>query len=314
MFTIEGLRHPAVSPLPGITVKRVIADGESQSALRLTPYYNSIDPLHRVVDGIVYYDAASPLRTDSPTKAISVATEMGIGLLPSGLPGPDSANYRRWEVAGTSHVSYEDMQYVDPMVLRDGFLKLPDGTPSTLTGVITGCAWYPLWSTVPTGYVLDSAFDHLNRWIRGGPPAPTAPRMERDFSAPPIYDPTTPSGVAPGYAKDPNGNTIGGIQLAEYAHPTAYIKGAGNAGPGTCWLTGTHRRFTDQELASRYPDPYAYLRGVIKLTAQNVADGFILPRDAARTVHNAYIVFRHLLHLRDLHQHNQIKSVRVHHG
>jgi hypothetical protein len=189
------------------------------------------------------------------------------------------------------------MRYVDAITGRDGFLKLPDGTPTTLTGVITGCAWNPLWSTVPTGYVLDSAFDHINRWVKGGRPAPTAPLMRRDPNAPPLFDPAAPGGVAPNYAKDPNGNTIGGIQLAEYAYPTAHIKGAGNTGPGQCWLTGTHRWFTDKELAARYPDPYAYLHGVLTLTSRNLAAGFILPRDAARTVHNAYVVFKRLLQL-----------------
>jgi hypothetical protein len=294
--TIEGLRHPGdVNPLPGMTVRHVIADGESQSALRLTPYYNSIDPLARVVDGIVYYDAAGQLRTDSPTKAISVATEIGVGLTPSGLPAPDSTNSRRWEVAGASHVSFEDLKYVDPMVLRDCYLKSADGGCSTLTGIITGCSQSPAWSTVPTGYVIDSALDHMNKWIQGGPPPPYAPRLERDFSAPPLYDPAATGGTAPAYAKDANGHTIGGIQLAQYAYPNAVIKGAGTTGPGSCWLTGMHRFLTGQELSALYPDPYTYLAGTIKLTAQNVASGYLLPVDAAQTIHDAYRVFRELL-------------------
>ena len=290
--TIQGLRHPTgVDPVPGNRVKRVIANGESQSALRLTGYYNSIDPLHHVADGIVYYDAAGPLRTDSHTEAISVATEIGVGLLPDGLPGDDSANYRRWELAGTSHVSSQDMQYVDPMVLRDGYLKTPTGAPSTLTGLTTGCAWYPLWSPVPTGYVLDSAFDHLNKWIKNGRAAPSAPRLERDLTAPPLFNPTLPGAnppnTAPAYAKDANGNTIGGIQLSQYAYPTAEIEGAGNTGPATCWLAGLNRPFTEQELKARYPSARDYLRGVASLTRQNVASGFLLPEDAARTLLDA---------------------------
>jgi hypothetical protein len=296
--TIKGLRHPgAVNPLPGMPVRHVIATGESQSALRLTPYYNSIDPLAHVVDGIVYYDAAGQLRTDSPTKAISVATEIGVGLLPSGLPAPDSANYRRWELAGTSHVSYEDLQYVDPMVLRDCYLKTAAGACSTLTGLITGCSESPAWSTVPTGYVLDSAFDHMNKWIQDGPPPPTAPRLERDFSAPPLYDPAASGGHAPAYAKNANGLTIGGIQLAEYDYSAAVNVGAGTTGPGSCWLTGKHQFLTDQQLAARYPDPHSYLHGAVQLTAQNVAHGFILPEDAAQTLKHAYAVYLLLLQL-----------------
>ena len=57
--TVQALRDGA---LPSLDVRRVIANGESQSAGRLTTYYNSIDPLHRVIDGIVYYDRGGPLR------------------------------------------------------------------------------------------------------------------------------------------------------------------------------------------------------------------------------------------------------------
>jgi len=91
------------------------------------------------------------------------------------------------------------------------------------------------------------------------------------------------------------GQTIGGIQLAEYAYPNAIIKGAGTTGPGFCWLTGMHQFFTSQELAARYPDPHAYLAESIRLTEQNVARGFILPFDAAQTIREAYRVFQELL-------------------
>jgi hypothetical protein len=56
--TVEGLRQTGhLNPIRG-KVKQVIALGESQSASRLTDYYNSIDPLYRAIDGVVFYDAA----------------------------------------------------------------------------------------------------------------------------------------------------------------------------------------------------------------------------------------------------------------
>jgi hypothetical protein len=145
--------------------------------------------------------------------------------------------------------------------------------------------------------VLDSAFDHLERWIQGGPPAPVAPRLQRDPNAPRLFDPAATGGTAPGYATDAIGNTAGGIQLAEYALPNAEIKGAGTTGPGSCWLTGKHRWFTGQELSARYPDPGSYLRSTSRLTASNVSRGFILREDAARTLHDARTVYRQLLHV-----------------
>jgi Alpha/beta hydrolase domain len=81
---IAAIREPgSVDALPGMKVRRVIATGESQAGRRLTQYYNSIDPLHRVVDGMVFYDPGYTdiggentwhlLRADNPTKLISVS-------------------------------------------------------------------------------------------------------------------------------------------------------------------------------------------------------------------------------------------------
>jgi hypothetical protein len=290
--SVAAVRRPrATEPFSGLAVKNVIACGESQAALRLTDYYNSIDPLHRLVDAVVFYDAAGPLRADSPTKAVSVATEIGIGLLPSGLPAPDSANCRRWEVAGTSHASLHDMRYVDAVVVRDGYLRFPDGTPATVTGQITGAAWYPLWSPVPAGYVVNAAFDHARRWIQEGAPAPSAPPINRDHNAPRLYNPAA-GGESPALAQDAIGMTTGGIQLAEHACPAAHLKGAGNTGPGSCWLAGSHRWFSDAELAARYQTPEAYLRQVTDHAAKNAADGFLLPDDAQRTISAAAAIAR----------------------
>jgi len=84
---IAAIREPgSVDVLPGMKARRVIATGESQAGRRLTQYYNSIDPLHRVVDGMVFYDPGYTdiggestwhlLRTDNPTKLISVGAEV----------------------------------------------------------------------------------------------------------------------------------------------------------------------------------------------------------------------------------------------
>jgi hypothetical protein len=264
--TVQALRGGALASL---AVKRVIANGESQSAGRLTSYYNSIDPLHRVVDGIVYYDRGGPWRTDSPTKAISVATEFGSR---SGATLPDSPSFRLWEVAGSSHVSLHDVRYVDAITGRDKGLP----APVTLTELITGCAYEPLWSTVPTHHVLNSAFDHVNRWIQGFPAPPSAPRMEREGT---------------GLKRDGDNRVVGGIRLADFTHPTAFTLGGLNTGPGFCYLAGHHRFYTASELAARYPDPHVYVRGVVDTTAGNLAAGYVLGADAGETVAAAYRVF-----------------------
>jgi hypothetical protein len=270
---IKGLKEPgAVNPLQGLKVQRVIADGQSQSAGMLTRYYNSIDPLHRLVDGVVYYDGAGALRTDSSTKAITVATEV-LG----GQPGPsqpDNAVFRRWDVAGSSHSGLYDIIYADAIVGRDGALKGPDGKVSTVTGLITGCAWTPLWSAVPAHYLMDSAFHHMNLWIQGRSTPPSAPRFARDAGV-------TPSPVR--VAAD--GIVEGGVRLAEVEYPWGVNKGRGNTGPNPfCFLGGTHRPFTAPEFAARYPDRQAFIRNVERVTAEMREKGLLLAEDAAKTV------------------------------
>jgi len=66
----------AVAPLPGLDVERTIALGESQSAGRLTNYYNGIQPLTGVFDGFVYLDGAGALRADQAIPAISVRSRL----------------------------------------------------------------------------------------------------------------------------------------------------------------------------------------------------------------------------------------------
>lgn len=267
--TIQALRHPgAVDALGGLKVERVIADGESQSASMLTRYYNGIDPLHREIDGVVFYDGAGPLRTDSPTKAITVGTEV-FGADP-GSPQPDSAVYRRWEVAGASHIDLYDAQYADAITARDGALKSPDGKTVSVTGLITGCAWSPIWSAVPTHYVVTSAFAHMNSWIKDGVAPPGAPRFERDASVTPAVTHLGADGVI-----------AGGIRLSEVEYPTGTNRGRGNTGANFfCFISGAHKPFTAEELAARYPDPAVYVRNVEALDARNAAAGFILPVDA----------------------------------
>ncbi|MGC1424541.1 MAG: alpha/beta hydrolase domain-containing protein, partial [Terracidiphilus sp.] len=252
-------------PLAGLVIKHLIAVGESQSALRLTAYYNSIQPIHNLYQGSVYYDAAGSLRSDTKVPAISVGTEFGAAFPVIATVG-DSPFLRRWPVAGTSHVSFQEMDgYVDVETLRDGFLKSPDGKPLSLTQATPGCKQTPLWSKVPTELVLNSAYEHLNLWINDGTAAPAAPQFERN---------------ADGTLKrDADGELLGGIRLPQLAVPTAQNSGF-NSGPGTCMLAGFHHDYSSIELKARYHDHDGYAHEVDKATQEVLDAGFILPYDA----------------------------------
>ena len=84
--------------------------------MRLSLYYNAIQPIYRVFDGFVFLDLAQQMRADVPTPAISVNSESLAGF----LPPPTTSDYTRiWEVTGASHASFYAVNYVDALLLRD---------------------------------------------------------------------------------------------------------------------------------------------------------------------------------------------------
>jgi hypothetical protein len=259
--------HGANDPLAGLSVKQLLAAGESQSALRLTSYYNSIQPLHHLYQGFVYYDAAGALRSDTKVPAISVGTEFGAGFPVIAATG-DTPFLRRWPVAGTSHVSFQEMDgYVDVETRRDGFIKSTEGESVSVTQSTLGCKDYPLWSEVPTELVLNAAYAQLSRWISNGTGAPAAPQFERN---------------ADGALKHgANGELLGGIRLPQVVVPTGQ-NSAINSGPGTCILAGFHHDYNSSRLKAQYRDHITYVREVHEVTQALMKSGFMLPYDADR--------------------------------
>ena len=257
------------APLPGLNVKHVIALGQSQSALRLAWYYNAIQPLYKFFDGFVFLDLASQLRPDIATPAVSVNTQATADMLP---PMTTSEYTRIWAVAGASHTSLESIKYVDALALRDKSFPGPNG-PMSFTDVIgqQNCKLSPLFSTVNTGYVLDAAFDSVRQWIQTGKAAAPTRAFERN--------------AAGKIVRDADGNARGGIRLAQFVVPTAFL--SPNGDQLGCLLSGHHRDFTKADLKKRYGSHKAYVSQVRTVTKQIMDNGYILPQDAAATVQAA---------------------------
>jgi Alpha/beta hydrolase domain len=267
-------RSSASPLLGGLTVKKLIAAGESQSAFRLTSYYNSIQPLHRVYDGFLLYDRGGPgaLRTDVGAKLMGFGSEFMNTYL-GGSPQADSADLRYWEVAGASHVSLAEMVgHVDPVVSRDAALKLPDGTVLSLSDAVNlgNCTPSPIWSRVPNGDVMKAALKALNTWVSGGAAPVNVPRLVLDGQN--------------RLLRDSDGRVYGGVRTSAYEVPTSTNVGVG---AGACMLAGYHLDFTPTQLCQRYGSPAAYVARVQALAAANVRDGVLLPEDAQRTVDDA---------------------------
>jgi hypothetical protein len=263
--------HGPDDPLAGMDIRHLIAAGESQSAFRLTRYYNSIQPLHNLFEGFVFYDTAAITRGDIEVPVIRVESE----IFANSVVRTDTPFVRGWQVAGATHVSFQEIGgYVDVETLRDGFFKLPDGTPVSLTEVIQDCQRYPLWSTVRTELVLNAAFDKVNTWIEDGTAAPAAPYYERN---------------ADGTIKrDANGMVLGGIRLPDFVVPTA-LNITMNTGPGFCFLTGSHHYYSPAELKTLYSSHGGYVEKVVQATQKVLKDGFILRYDAQQIIKQAAI-------------------------
>jgi hypothetical protein len=263
--------------LDGLQVERVIAASESQSTLKVSTYYNAIQPLHRVYDGFLFYDRSGQLRTDTGVKSIAIGTEI-FTILMQQPPQNDTDHQRWWEVNGASHFSLDEIEdYVDPFIKRDGAFRDAGGAAmslSELTHANGPCTPNTIYSRVPNGDIMKAALASLNTWISGGPAPATAPRF--------VVDDQTP----PQYVRDADGQILGGISTAAQDAPISRNRGIGE-GPWFCGPSGNHVDFTPAQLCERYGSQDAYVTRVRAVVNANVRSGFLLPEEAHRTIEEA---------------------------
>ncbi len=237
--------------LGGLEAERVLGIGASQSAGRMTIYYNSVLPQELpVFDGYAFIVGTAPSRVGSePIIQVLSETDVTNPL----TRRPDSDVFRRWEVAGAAHSGWEGSEYRAPLQVRD------------LGAAPVYQCTNPHFSRVPLSQAIQAAYGHLARWVDGGAPPPHAPYLE--------FTGTTKVRNALGLAQ-------GGIQLSQVAVPTALNTGS-NSGPSFCILFGTHIPFDDAQLGDLYRNHGRYVSAVTHVDEANVAAGFLLEADAA---------------------------------
>lgn len=253
------LREPAArcngsaDPMGGLEPKTLLAIGASQSAGRMTVYYDAILPkaTYAPFDGYAFVVGSAPSREGSEP-VFHVLSETDVRAV--ARRRDDSSHYRRWEVAGAAHAGYRGYAYRRPILQRD----LPEGSATYQ------CDRPPL-SRVSLHLVLRAAYVHLERWVREGVPPPIAPDILRDETG--------------AIVRNELGLALGGIQLSQVAVPIALNTGA-NSGPGFCILLGTYIPFTAEQLARLYPSEARYLALVEQVDRNNVRLGYLLPEDA----------------------------------
>lgn len=255
----EAVRDPeGADPMGGISVDKIIAIGASQSAGRMTVYYDRILPQIEdpVFDGYEFIVGTAPTRVgDEPVFHILSETDVRT---PAGRR-PDSEVYRRWEVAGSAHSGYEGQRYRRPLSERD----LPDGAPQY------NCLVEP-FSRVPLHHVIAAAHDHMVDWIDGEVP-PSAPYLEFDGNV---------------KVRNELGLAQGGIQLSQVEAPTAINTGS-NAGESFCFLFGSYEPLDDETLSELYRNHGRYVTAVRRSDADNVRAGYLLRDDARNNLRSA---------------------------
>jgi len=284
----RGRARQPVDPMGGLDVKRVVAQGASQSAGRLATYLNAIQPRTRALDGFIlaiYFGSGSALEVGDAVVNINVANAVppsqrlrGSHLLRDdlGVPvfvinseleaiacypvrQPDTNTFRYWESAGTCHVSDQGMRDRQSKLIRDRLKVLP-----LPTGI----------NRIPMAPLYDAVFHHMQRWLADGTPPPVQPKVEF-------------AGDPPQVVRDAHGNAKGGIRLPQIEVPLATNSAIPLANDVFAFLRGSCYPFNAEQLRELYGDKAAYLRNFEAAAQRAVDAGVLMPRDVAPLVAEA---------------------------
>jgi hypothetical protein len=265
--------------LEGLKPERLIAYGESQSAIRMVSYVNGVHPLAKVYDGFFIHSrgaGANPfdnsggglgfggggavfIRDDIDEKVFQFQTETDVTGMLAFLPArqPDSGKLRTWEVAGTSHAD----QY------------LVDFNASMVTEGAVQCDGA---NTGPQYRVIRAALHSLNLWLRDGTEPPKGEVLKTDASGKSL--------------RDDHGNALGGVRSPDVDVPIKTLSGdpAGSSGGSIwCFLFGSTTPFTPEMLKSLYPTHDDYVMKVKDAAQKSQAGGFALEPEAQGFVADA---------------------------
>jgi hypothetical protein len=276
-----------------LRAERVIAVGESQSAMFLTTYVNAVDPLVRAYDGFLVHsrlgpaaplDGGSIFDESAATDAVRFRTDVRVPLLAiiteTDLFGgvrqgyyfarrPDDEKLRVWEIPGSAHADNYTIQ-VAP--IDSGTAPLRDIVAAYApTDTLMGQQLQHCINFAPQHhYVLQAALDALHTWVRTGEPAPAAPPIEVGETDPP----------AP--VLDSHRLALGGVRTPWVDVPTARTSGIGGPESVMSAIFGSEEPFDAATLGRLYPGGAGeYLDRFTAALDTAIGAGFVLAADRA---------------------------------
>ena len=279
-----------VDPMGGLEVRRIIAQGASQSAGRLSTYVNAVQPLAGAIDGFLltlYFGSGSPLEVgqgfvslpapgteeartrpplvgshqlrddlDVPVMVVNSESETESCY---GVRQPDTDRFRYWEAAGTAHISRQAMASAGPRYQRDFGFVPPD---------------QPGINEAPMNPVIDAAMHHMLAWVEHGVAPPSQPRIEF-------------VGEPPAVSRDEHGIARGGIRLPEVEVPIAHNSAIPLTPDFTSRLGGSSSPFPPEVLRALYASRADYLKRFEQAAREAEAAGAILPAGAETLIAEA---------------------------
>ncbi|MEV0355691.1 alpha/beta hydrolase domain-containing protein [Nocardia sp. NPDC050697] len=293
IFTQIGtvVRHRGAELLGALRPERILAVGESQSAMFLTTYINAVAPLAPVYDGFFVHSRfgpAAPLdgrslldpgtipslpcprfRDDAAAPVLALITETD--LLGSALPGylsarqPGDGPARVWELPGAAHA---DNYTIQGAFLDNGRTPVEElARAYRPTDTLLGRPLGHFLNFAPQHhYVLHAAIARLHDWVRTGRAAPAAPRIEL----------TEPDAIA----VDRDGIARGGVRTPWVEVPLAATSGRNPQTDRMAMLFGSGEPFDAAHLARRYPGGHAqYLTEFTAALDHTISAGFLVGAD-----------------------------------
>lgn len=293
------LRLPAdEGPLGRLTVRHLVAAGESQSAACLVTYLNAVDHHASVFDGAFVHGRPGTglalngslavqriqeegfeqttrsiaakgerIRDDVRIPVLILQSETDLVVLGGRRAAQaDSDKLRVWEIAGAAHA---DTYTISASRVDDGTVS-PERLAELLRPtrhLITGPTVQPVNAGPQQHYVAQAALDHLVHWITEGTPPPSGPRLELEESG-------------ESYQTNADGNAKGGIRTPWVEAPTATLSGLGQTGEAFAVLFGVTAPFDDDTLARLYPrGKEEYLERFESSLDAAITKGFLLGED-----------------------------------
>lgn len=281
-------RSGKIFPAQGPKVERLIAYGQSQSAMRLITYVNAIQPLANVFDGFFIQsraqwgapvgDESGPLvgngkpvhvRENIDARVLQFVTESEL-FIPMGpffnARQPDNDHLRTWEVAGTAHVDqhvFDDEQLLPGCGLVD-MLANVGGDGEKNNG--------------PAHIVVKAGIRAMHLWLQDG-------------KAPAHGDPLAVNARKNAIARDAYGNALGGVRTPAVDAPIATLNGTAMDNPRLidilAVMGGKTIPFTSSQLQELYPTHQDYVDKVTAAAGTARKAGFILPEEEAGIIAEA---------------------------